>query len=92
MTDDEDGDDPFIFASGEPVAMESDTTSPNEVKEAVHRAQSNWKRDAWLALPPLLGLALTSWQAFGSVGMVFPVVAGVVSLGGAAYTDRKQSG
>lgn len=91
MTDDEDGDDPFIFASGEPVAMESNTTSPDDVEEAVHRAQSNWRRDAWLALPPLLGLALTSWQAFGPVGIALPVVAGVISLGGAAYTDQEES-
>lgn len=92
MTEDEDEDDPFVFSSGEPVAMKSDTTSPDDVEEVVHRAQSNWKRDAWLALPSLSALALTSWQAFGRVGMALPVVAGAVSLGGVAFIDRKQNG
>jgi hypothetical protein len=91
MTDD-DEDDPFVFVNGNPIAMESDTTSSNDIEEAVQRAQSNWKRDAWLALPPLLGLAFTSWRAFGLIGLVVPVVTGVVSLGGVAYIDRKQKG
>jgi len=86
----EDKDDTFVYVGGEPMAEKSDTTSPDEVEEAVHRAQSNWKRDAWLALPPLLGLALTSWEVFGSAGIVVPVVVGAVSLGGVAYIDRKQ--